>query len=182
MVDASSSPASASSRPAGSGAKDFWDLLTAGRTATRRITFFDPAPFRSQVAAEVDFDPAAHGLSPQEIRRMDRAAQFAVVAAREALADSGLDLGALDPHRIGVTLGSAVGATMSLDEEYRVVSDGGRLDWSTTSTRSRTCTTTSCPARSPAEVAWAVGARGPGHGGLHRLHLRPRRGRATPPS
>ncbi len=35
----------------------FWELLTAGRTATRRITFFDPADFRSQIAAECDFDP-----------------------------------------------------------------------------------------------------------------------------
>ena len=50
--------------PGGVGTKDFWDLLTAGRTATRTITFFDPSPFRSRVAAECDFDPAAHGLTP----------------------------------------------------------------------------------------------------------------------
>ena len=43
--------------PGGTGTKEFWDLLTEGRTATRRITFFDPNPFRSQVAAEGDFDP-----------------------------------------------------------------------------------------------------------------------------
>ena len=115
--------------PGAIGTKEFWALLSEGRTATRTITFFDPSPFRSRVAAEADFDPDLHGLSPQESRRMDRAAQFAVVAAREALMDSELELDlSMDPHRTGVTVGSAVGATMGLDREYRVVSDGGRLD------------------------------------------------------
>jgi act minimal PKS ketosynthase (KS/KS alpha) len=114
--------------PGGVGTKEFWSLLSDGRTATRRISFFDPTPFRSQLAAEVDFDPEMHGLSPQEIRRMDRAAQFAVVTTAEAMADSGLSLRDLDPYRTGVCVGSAVGATMGLDQEYRVVSDDGRLD------------------------------------------------------
>ena len=68
--------------PGGVGREAFWELLSEGRTATRRITLFDPAPFRSQVAAEVDFDPIAAGLEPRQVRRMDRAAQFAVVSAR----------------------------------------------------------------------------------------------------
>ncbi|MEV0743492.1 beta-ketoacyl-[acyl-carrier-protein] synthase family protein [Streptomyces sp. NPDC050549] len=113
--------------PGGIGRENFWALLSEGRTATRGITFFDPSPFRSRVAAEIDFDPEDHGLSPQEARRMDRAAQFAVVAARGAVADSGITLDACDPYRVGVTIGSAVGATMGLDQEYKVVSDSGRL-------------------------------------------------------
>lgn len=43
--------------PGGLGRKHFWDLISEGRTATRGITFFDPAPFRSRVAAEIDFSP-----------------------------------------------------------------------------------------------------------------------------
>ncbi len=89
--------------PGGVGAKAFWELLMAGRTATRAVTFFDASSFRSRIAAECDFDPAAEGLTPQEIRRMDRAAQFAVVCAREAMADSGLEFETTDPSRTGVS-------------------------------------------------------------------------------
>ncbi|GAA2204471.1 beta-ketoacyl-[acyl-carrier-protein] synthase family protein [Nonomuraea monospora] len=120
--------------PGGIGVDRFWELLTAGRTATRTITFFDPSAFRSRVAAECDFDPAAAGLTPRQIRRMDRAAQLAVVSAREAWAGSGLagsglagsGLAGVAPERVGVSLGSAVGCTTGLEEEYVVVSDGGR--------------------------------------------------------
>ncbi|MBF6150559.1 beta-ACP synthase, partial [Nocardia nova] len=89
-------------------------------------SFFDASPYRSQVAGEADFDPVREGLSPREIRRMDRAVQFAVVCAREAVADSGLDLAAVDPHRLGVSLGSAVAAATSLEREYLVLSDSGK--------------------------------------------------------
>ena len=122
--------------PGGIGREPFWTMLCEGRTATRRISFFDPATFRSQVAAEIDFDPRAAGLTPQEIHRNDRFVQFALVAADEAVADSGLRLGAgrggdvaadsPAPERIGVTLGSAVGATTRLEDEYVVASDNGR--------------------------------------------------------
>jgi act minimal PKS ketosynthase (KS/KS alpha) len=142
------------------GSDAFWSLLSEGRTATRGITFFDPSPFRSRVAAEIDFDPEAHGLSPQEIRRMDRAGQFAVVAARGAVADSGLDLEGHAPHRVGVTVGTAVGATMGLDEEYRVVSDGGRLNLVDHRYAVPHLYNHLVPSSFAAEVAWAVGAEG----------------------
>ncbi|MFP8960093.1 beta-ketoacyl-[acyl-carrier-protein] synthase family protein [Streptomyces nanhaiensis] len=147
--------------PGGVGTKNFWHLLSEGRTATRRISFFDPSPFRSQVAAEIDFDPGLHGLSPQEVRRMDRAAQLAVVTAREAVEDSGVELGDADPHRVGVTIGSAVGATTGLDWEYRAVSDGGRLDLVDHAYAVPHLYNYFVPSSFSAEVAWAVGAEGP---------------------
>lgn len=119
--------------PGATGTKAFWDLLTAGRTATRPISLFDATGFRSRIAAEADFDPAAHGFTPAQAGRLDRAAQFALVAAREALADSGVREG-LDPVRTGVTLGSAVGCTTGLDREYAVVSDRGER-WNVDHTR-----------------------------------------------
>ncbi|WP_016697498.1 beta-ketoacyl-[acyl-carrier-protein] synthase family protein [Actinoalloteichus spitiensis] len=116
--------------PGGGDREAFWSLLVAGRSATRRISLFDPSGFRSQVGAEVDFDGRASGLTSQEVRRLDRAAQFALVATREALADSGVfdgpPPGSVDPARVGVSIGSAVGNTMRLEEEYMVLSDDGR--------------------------------------------------------
>ncbi|MEU6996496.1 beta-ketoacyl-[acyl-carrier-protein] synthase family protein [Streptomyces sp. NPDC046465] len=147
--------------PGGVGAKEFWDLLSNGRTATRRITLFDPAPFRSRVAAEVDFDAEQHGLTPQEIRRMDRAAQFAVVTTAEAMADSGLTPQTIDPHRTGVTIGSGVGATMALDREYNIVSDGGRLDLVDHRYAVPHLYDYFVPSSFASEVAWRIGAEGP---------------------
>ncbi|MFI6442590.1 beta-ketoacyl-[acyl-carrier-protein] synthase family protein [Streptomyces sp. NPDC050759] len=147
--------------PGGSGTKAFWELISSGRTATRAISLFDASGFRSRVAAECDFDPVAHGLTPQEVRRMDRAAQFAVVCAREALSDSGLLDSEPDPQRIGVTIGSAVGCTMSLDTEYSVVSDAGRK-WLVDHTYGVPhLYDYFVPSSLAAEVAWTVGAEGP---------------------
>ncbi|MEV1070340.1 beta-ketoacyl-[acyl-carrier-protein] synthase family protein [Micromonospora parva] len=145
--------------PGGLGTKAFWELLTAGRTATRTLSFFDATPFRSRVAAEADFDPVAEGLSPQEVRRMDRAAQMAVVCTREALADSGFE--AADPTRVGVGVGTAVGATMSLEEEYVVVSDGGRKWLTDHRYATPHLYDYLVPSSFAREVAWSVGAEGP---------------------
>ncbi|MFI9079803.1 beta-ketoacyl-[acyl-carrier-protein] synthase family protein [Streptomyces sioyaensis] len=112
--------------PGGVGVPAFWDLLSAGRTATRGITLFDPEGFRSRIAAECDFDPAAHGLSSEQVARSDRYVQFAMVAASEALRDAGLDVGVEDPWRIGVSLGTAVGGTTRLEHDYVAVSGRGQ--------------------------------------------------------
>ncbi|MDT3397998.1 beta-ketoacyl-[acyl-carrier-protein] synthase family protein [Streptomyces sp. B1866] len=111
--------------PGGVGAAAFWDTLTAGRTATRGISLFDAAGFRSRIAAECDFDPVACGLAPEVVERSDRYVQFALVATREAVDDAGLDLAALDPWRTAVSLGSAVGGTTRLEHDYVAVSGAG---------------------------------------------------------
>ncbi|MEU3920286.1 beta-ketoacyl-[acyl-carrier-protein] synthase family protein [Streptomyces sp. NPDC029004] len=111
--------------PGGVGARQFWDLLENGRTATRGITLFNPEGFRSRIAAEVDFDPAAHGLDRDQVERSDRYIQFALVAAREAISDAGLDPEKEDPWRIGVSLGTAVGGTTRLEHDYVAVSESG---------------------------------------------------------
>ncbi|GAB3440630.1 beta-ketoacyl-[acyl-carrier-protein] synthase family protein [Actinophytocola sediminis] len=148
--------------PGGIGVKEFWDLVCAGRSAARTVTLFDPAPYRSRIAAEVDFDAERLGLRPQEIRRMDRAAQFAVVATREAMADSGLDVATLGPHRIGVAMGTAVGATIALENEYRVLSDDGRLTAVDHTYASRHLYEVVVPSSFATEIAWDTGAEGPG--------------------
>jgi act minimal PKS ketosynthase (KS/KS alpha) len=146
--------------PGGVGASAFWELLTAGRTATRPISLFDPTGFRSRIAAEVDFDAVALGLDPADARRLDRAAQFALVAAAEAMADSGLGAG-LVPERTGVTIGSAVGCTIALEEQYVTVSGRGR-DWLVDHTNGGPhLYEYLVPGSMAAEVAWASGAEGP---------------------
>ncbi|GGL46402.1 beta-ketoacyl-[acyl-carrier-protein] synthase family protein [Nocardia jinanensis] len=147
--------------PGGIGTERFWELLSEGRTATRTMTMFDASDYRSRIAAEVDFDPTAHGLGPREQRRMDRAAQFAVAAAREAVAGSGIELGAMDPSRIGVSVGTAVGATTALEQEYRAASDDGRHWLVDEQYSTRLLYNHFVPSSFAAEVAWSTGAEGP---------------------
>ncbi|KMS77333.1 beta-ACP synthase [Streptomyces viridochromogenes] len=146
--------------PGGTGVKEFWSLISAGRTATRSISLFDASAFRSRIAAECDFVPEDHGFTPEEARRLDRAVQFALVATDEALRSSG-PAGALDPSRTGVTLGSAVGCTIGLDREYAHVSRSGR-DWTVDHTRAVPWLYDYfVPSSMAAEVARRAGARGP---------------------
>jgi len=146
--------------PGGVGTKQFWDLLTAGRSATRTISSFDPSQFRSRVAAECDFDPVAAGLTQRQIRQWDRTTQFAVVAAREALDDSAI-LGELDPLRTGVMLGTACGMTISLDREYAIVSDEGRAWLVDEAHGSPYLYDYYVPSSMATEVAWIADAQGP---------------------
>jgi act minimal PKS ketosynthase (KS/KS alpha) len=147
--------------PGGMGREAYWKMLTEGRTATRGITLFDPAGFRSRIAAEVDFDPVAAGLTPHEIERMDRCAQFAVVAGREALADAGLTPGEAAPERMGVSIGSAVGCTTRLEDEYVLVSDSGAHWEVSPQFASEHLYRALVPSTIAVEVAWAMGAEGP---------------------
>ena len=79
--------------PNGIGKEACWKNMINGVSAVKRVTEFDVSMFNTKIAAQVrDFDPVALGLSWDESMRMDRYVQFAVVAARMALEDSGLDL------------------------------------------------------------------------------------------
>ncbi|MGW6917292.1 beta-ketoacyl-[acyl-carrier-protein] synthase family protein [Kitasatospora sp. NPDC054939] len=147
--------------PGGVGVPAFWRLLTSGRTATRGITLFDPTGFRSRIAAECDFDPAAHGLGPEEVQRADRYVQFAMVATAEAVADAGLDLAAEDPWRVAVSLGTAVGGTTRLEHDYALVSAGGAR-WDVDPRRAEPQLHRAfAPSTLASAVAEQTGARGP---------------------
>jgi act minimal PKS ketosynthase (KS/KS alpha) len=147
--------------PGGIGTKAFWAMLTAGATATRRISLFDAEGFRSRIAAECDFEPVAEGLTEQEIERTDRCAQFALVCAREAVQDSAIDLATLDAGRIGVSIGSAVGNTITLEQQYVVVSDAGSRWVVDPDKASPHLYRALIPSTIATEVAWDCGAEGP---------------------
>jgi act minimal PKS ketosynthase (KS/KS alpha) len=147
--------------PGGIGTKAFWEFLVSGRTATRAISAFDPSAFRSRIAAECDFDPELAGLSVIDRERLDRAAQFAVVAGREAVEDSDLEIDERSAARVGVSLGSAVGCTQKLETEYVAVSNGG-MSWLVDHTRATPYLYDYfVPSAMAAELAWLVGAEGP---------------------
>ncbi|MBT2454261.1 beta-ketoacyl synthase [Streptomyces sp. ISL-86] len=153
--------------PGAVGTGNFWSMLTSGRTATRGITLFDASTYRSQVAAEVDFDSAAHGFTFADTECLDRAAQFALVSAREAVADSGLgdalagEGAAGDPLRTGVSLGSAVGCTTGLATQYAILSDLGST-WTVDHTLAPDCLYDYfVPSSLAAVVARDSGAQGP---------------------
>ncbi|MGV9337860.1 beta-ketoacyl-[acyl-carrier-protein] synthase family protein [Streptomyces sp. NPDC003688] len=147
--------------PGGIGAPAFWDLLSSGRTATRGITFFDPSGLRSRIAAECDFDPAAYGLDAEQVERADRYIQFALVAGDEAVHDSGLDLARENPWRIGVSLGTAVGGTTRLENDYVLVSNGGER-WDVDHEKARPQLHRAfSPSTAASSVAERFGAKGP---------------------
>jgi 3-oxoacyl-[acyl-carrier-protein] synthase II len=95
--------------PIGTGVERLWEGLQRRESAVRRISRFDPSPFRSHIAAQVDdFEPTDY-MDRNRARRMERYAQFSVASARMALEDAALDPAAVDPDRVGVQMGSALG-------------------------------------------------------------------------
>ncbi len=113
--------------PIGTGAQGLWSGLQRGRSAVRRIDRFDPSPFRSHIAAQVDdFDPMDY-MEAARVKRTDRFAQFSVAAARLALEDAALDPASLDGDRVAVQIGSALGGVAHAEEQYdRFVANGVR--------------------------------------------------------
>lgn len=102
----------------GNSVDDFWGNCVKGVSGGRQIVAFDASAFHSQIACEsLDFDPDAR-ISKKQSRRMARFSQFAVYAAIEAVAQSGLDIPNLDPSRIGCLVGAAAGGFDILDEQY----------------------------------------------------------------
>ncbi len=111
--------------PLGHDVASTWAGLCQGRSGIGPITLFDASELQTQIAAEVkDFDPIAH-FGRREARRYDRFIQFALVAARQAIADSGLTLEDGTSERTGVIIGSGVGGIGSLLEEAEVYAKRG---------------------------------------------------------
>ena len=114
--------------PLGNTVGEFFANLDKGVSGASLITSFDTSRFKTRFACTVNgFDPSAHGIDRKELRRIDRFAQFAMAAAAQAVADSGLDLEKTDPDRIGVILGSGIGGIGSLTEEIMGYCEGEKV-------------------------------------------------------
>jgi 3-oxoacyl-[acyl-carrier-protein] synthase II len=103
--------------PIGNTVPAYWESLQQGVSGADAITLFDASKFKTQFACEVkDFD-AKDYIPRQEARKMDRFSHFAVVAAEEAIQDSGLDFQQEDPYRTGVVIGSGIGGLETFRDE-----------------------------------------------------------------
>lgn len=105
--------------PIGNTVDEFWNGIKNGVSGAAPITLFDASNFKTQFACEVkNYDPSAF-FDRKEERKMDRFAQFAMVAADEAIKNSGLTDFEYDPDRIGVIFGSGIGGLITFQEEVK---------------------------------------------------------------
>ena len=97
--------------PIGNDVASFWEGLLSGRSGVALATRYDHTDIPYQITAEIkDFDPLRY-MDPKTAKRTARFAQFALAAAGEAIADSGLDMQAIDRTRVGVVIGTSLGGT-----------------------------------------------------------------------
>lgn len=111
--------------PIGSGLEPFWLGLRAARSAVRPVTRFDPSPFRTHLAAEVDGFVGSDWFDGRQAKRVDRCSQFTVAAARLALRDAGLDLGREASDRCGAMMGTALGGVSHAEQAHAQYLEGG---------------------------------------------------------
>ena len=103
----------------GLGRQAFWDSIRAGRSAIRPLSILPPENLGIQVGAEVtDYDPSRH-FDAKRLSLMDRFSQFALLAAREALDDSGLELTDGLARQTAVILGTGTGGKTTDDDAFR---------------------------------------------------------------
>jgi 3-oxoacyl-[acyl-carrier-protein] synthase II len=104
----------------------FWDRVVRGQSGVGPITLFDVAGYRVQFGGQVPWEPENEGIAPpKELKRLDRFTQFAIAAAKDAVADSGLEFSGEDPFRCGVVIGSGIGGLWEFEvQEERLLHKG----------------------------------------------------------
>ena len=103
--------------PVGNTVAETWENIKNGVSGAAPITHFDASNFKAQFACEVKGFKATDFLDRKEVRKMDLYEQYALVAAQEAVKDSGMDLETVDKNRIGVILGVGIGGIHTFEEE-----------------------------------------------------------------
>src|SRR5438309_9278581 len=107
--------------PNGIGREEFWRATKLGRSGVRRITSFDPTGFNVQIAGEIPaFDEMQH-VEPKERQHVSRCVPLGLAAAKEAVADAGLEPGAMsreELRKVGVMIGSGGGSQDFTEQQY----------------------------------------------------------------
>ena len=113
--------------PLGHTVPETWAALLAGQSGIAPITRFDTSDLRTKFGGEVKNFAPENYMDRKEARRLDPFIQFALVAAEEALRDSGLALKNEDPMRIGVVIGSGIGGIQTIEENIQTATQKGLL-------------------------------------------------------
>ncbi len=111
--------------PVGNSAAEMWQSLREGRSGIGPITLFDASAYGVRMAGEVKGLDLSGMVSSKELRRMDRFVRFAIASSDEALKDSGIDMGAEDPDRVGVVIGSGIGGLAVVEKQHGVLVERG---------------------------------------------------------
>lgn len=105
--------------PIGNNIEEYWNSLVAGKSGCAPITYFDTEKFKTKFACELKNFDVLEFFDRKEARKLDRFAQYALVASDEAIKDSGLDLDTVDKYRVGVIWGAGIGGLETFQEEVK---------------------------------------------------------------
>lgn len=111
--------------PIGLDRKSTWDSLLEGKSGIDYISLFDAEGYESRIAGEVNEFDATAALGRKEAKRLDRFAQFACVAALEALEHANLNMEKEDADRVGVLIGSGVGGIITITDQHKILLQKG---------------------------------------------------------
>ena len=112
--------------PIGLSVESYWDALLKGVSGAGPITRFDATNFKTKFACELKGFDVLDYMPRKEAQRMDPCAQYASVAAMEAIRDAGLDLDKVNKDRVGVVMGTGVGGFTSMMETAHVFIENDR--------------------------------------------------------
>lgn len=111
--------------PIGLSVGEFWDSVKAQKIGFAPITHFDTTDYKCHVAAEVKGFEGKNYMDFKSAKRMELFSQYAMAAAKEAIADSGLIAENEDPYRIGCAIGSGIGSLQAIEREYKKLIEKG---------------------------------------------------------
>lgn len=110
--------------PIGNTKDEYWDGLISGKSGAAPITYYDTEKFKTKFACELKNFNATDFLDRKEARKMDKFAQYAMVAADEAIEDAKLNLEEVDKLRVGVIWGAGIGGLETFQQEVLNYADG----------------------------------------------------------
>lgn len=111
--------------PIGVGVENFWNGIKEGKVGIKKVDRFDVSDYKAKVAGQIDDFDAKEHMDPKAAKRMERFCQFAVAAAKEAVADANLEIEKEDPYMIGVSVGSGIGSLEAMERAHCKLLDKG---------------------------------------------------------